>query len=71
MRLIMLNCGADSVVGPTHEDITRTAFEAVPTGEEWRIGMINELIEIRDGVIDITGLATNELEEMLVFLCTT
>ena len=67
----MLNCGADPVLGPTHEDITRTAFEAVPTGEEWRIGMINELIDIEDGVINITGLETKELEEMLVFLCTT
>ena len=71
IRQIMLNCGADPVLGPTHEDITRTAFEAVPTGEEWRIGMINELIDIRDGVINITGLETKELEEMLVFLCTT
>ena len=41
----MLHCGSDLVTGPIGKDITRIGFEAVPTGEEWRIGMINELID--------------------------
>ena len=71
IRQIMLDCGSAPVTGPMREDITRIGFEALPTGEEWRIGMINELIDTRDGVTDINGWSTKEIEEMLVFLCTT
>ena len=64
----MLDCGSDPVTGPMREDITRIGFEALPTGEEWRIGMMNELIDTRDGDTYINSWTTKEIEEMLVFL---
>ena len=70
-RRIMLNCGADPVIGPTREDISKKGFEAVPTGEEWRAHMINELIDMRDGLMDNIDWEPKEVEDTLTYLCTT
>ena len=71
IRRIMLSCGADLVTGPTCRDISRKGFEPVPIGEEWRAQAINELIDTRDGMMDIIDWTSKEVEDTLTYLCTT
>ena len=71
IRRIMLSCGADPVTGPTCRDISRKGFEPVPIGEEWRAQAINELIDTRDGMMDIIDWTSKEVEDTLTYLCTT
>ena len=71
IRRISLSCSTDPVKGPTHDDISEKGFEAVPAGEEWRIPLINELIDMRDGVLDANMWTHKEIEATLTYLCTT
>ena len=71
IRRIMLDCGADPVIGPTREDISKKGFEAVPTGEEWRAHVINDLIDVRDGLMHIIDWEPKEVEDALTYLCIT
>ena len=41
---VSLSCGANPITGPTRADISEKGFEAVPTGEEGRVYLINKLI---------------------------
>ena len=71
IRRISLSCSTDPVKGPTRDDISEKGFEAVPAGEEWRIPLINELIDMRDGVLDANMWTHKEIEATLTYLCTT
>ena len=71
IRRIMLHCGSDAFEGPTREDISRKGFEAVPAGEEWRVDVINELIDMRDGFLENNGWTSQEVDKTLMYLCTT
>ena len=41
-----------------------------PLGEEWRIPLAKELIEIRDGKLDVSGVSREAIEEMIDEVCT-
>ena len=71
IRRIILSCGSDPFTGPTREDISKKGFEEVPAGEEWRAGIINELIDIREGLLEPNGWTSEEVDESLTYLCTT
>ena len=71
IRRIILSCGSDPFTGPTREDISKKGFEEVPAGEEWRAGIINELIDIREGLLEPNGWTSEEVDETLTHLCIT
>ena len=56
---------------PTPNEVSRKGFEATPEGEEWRSNVIHELIDVRDGAMKMSGWTLQEIEETLVYLCTT
>ena len=64
-----LRCGPGDWT--TCKDISRKTFEPVPIGEEWRAQVINELIDIRDGLMDIIEWTPKEVEDTLTYLCST
>ena len=41
-----------------------------PLGEEWRIPLAKELIEIRDGKLDVSGVGQEAIEKMIDEVCT-
>ena len=69
-RNLLLECGGDSIL-LTKKDVERTKFQEIPPGEEWRVSIINELVEIRDGSLAPIHWNRNEIDEMLTYLCTT
>ena len=64
IRKIMLECDA---IPTTHllTEVMKIQFQPVPPGEEWRIGFINDLVNIRDGGITDVQLTRDELNSMM------
>ena len=71
LRRILIHYDSDPIKGPTRDDISKKAFKEVPIGEEWRVSIINELIDMRDRSMDADCWSSNEIEETLTYLCTT
>ena len=46
---------------------TKKEYATIPKEEEWRIHIIKELIDVRQGMITVPGLSYNELKEILTF----
>ena len=67
-RNISLEFNADPIKGPSRDNIT--AFATIPEGEEWKINLVKEIIQIRDGAINSTGWTSNELDNVMTYLCT-
>ena len=67
IRRISLEYDADPVKGPLRSDIK--VFIPTPEGEEWRSGIIKDLIQIRDGQMSSIGWTDEELQETLTHLC--
>ena len=42
-------------------------YATIPKKEEWRIHIIKELIDVRQGMLMVPGLQYSELEEILTF----
>ena len=38
--------------------------------DEWKIGFVKELVEVKQGDLEVEGLEPAEVEEMLRFVCT-
>ena len=70
-RNIMLECDGDLTSPLTRNDIEKTKFQEIPSGEEWRVSIINELVKIRDGVLTPIDWNSSEIQETLTYLCTT
>ena len=46
-------------------------FRGIPPGEEWRIDLVNELINVKHDASTIENFDAEELEEILEYVCTT
>ena len=71
LRHILLERNSDPISGPAREDISKCGFAEIPSGQEWRVCVIRELIEIRDGIRTAVGWSPQQLQEALTQLCTT
>ena len=45
-------------------------YHKVEECESWRIDIMKELIDIRYGDLEATGMDSEELSEILAFICT-
>ena len=71
VRNILLESGAVLFEQLSMSDIRRIEFHRTPTEEQWRISVINDLINIRDGMDDDIGWTKDDINETLEYLCTT
>ena len=71
VRNILLESGAVLFEQLSMSDIRRIEFHPTPTEEQWRISVINDLIDIRDGMEDDIGWTKDDINETLEYLCTT
>ena len=44
-------------------------YRPAPDEDKWRFSILEELLEAREGRVEIDGFETNEIEEMLEFIC--
>ena len=71
VRNILLESGALLFEQLSMSDIKRIEFHPTPAEEQWRISVINDLIDIRDGMDDDIGWTKDDINETLEYLCTT
>ena len=53
----------------TSEDALHIRYKDIPENEEWRIGLLNELIEIRQGKYQVEGFSVAETQDILIDIC--
>ena len=45
-------------------------YKKVPTTEEWKIPLVKELIQLRNGDLNLSNFDITELNEMLILVTT-
>ena len=67
---IMLRVGKTRVEDIIPSD-SKVAFKEIPAGQEWRIQVVKELIEVQNDKLAISGFESEEIETILTWICTT
>ena len=44
-------------------------YRTIPDSEEWRVNMCKELLNVRENDVTVPGFSSDELEELLGYLC--
>ena len=70
IRNINLDCAVDQVHPFAEVDIEKKDFFPAPADSAWRVSLIQELINIRDGDSNATGWTKEEVKDALEYLCT-
>ena len=46
-------------------------YATIPEGESWRVDIVKEIVEINQGLLEVTNFTRNELRDILDFAATT
>ena len=65
----MLFCDTDTITGLNSTVIDNLTYSKIPESEVWRVGLVEELLMARQGIIDIPGFAPNEITDILEDIC--
>ena len=69
-RSIMLLVGKSFVSEVTKADADRVEYFPIGDNEKWKVGSIQEIINIKNGLMEVPGFELEELDEVLDYLCT-
>ena len=69
LRKIMLFCDADSISSLNFTDIDNQTYSEIPESELWRVTLLEELLMVRQGKMDIPGFTPNEITNLLDDIC--
>ena len=51
-------------------DFENLIYNEIPVGEEWKIKLAEELIEMKNGIMDVDILTSDEVDEILTYIVT-
>ena len=71
LRTIMLECNMSTIDSLSQTAIKGLEFRPTPKEDEWRIHIIRDLLEIREGLKTEIGWSSEDLSHTLEFLTTT
>ena len=69
IRNILRLTGKIEIQDVKKQDIFNIEYFAVPEGEKWRIDLIKEIIEIQNSVYEVHDFSTDQMNDMLVYAC--
>ena len=69
-RNIMLLLGKTSIEDVKKEDVEKIEYFPLDETEFWKVNAIKEIIDVKNKQLDLENFKTEEIEEMLTFLCT-
>ena len=69
LRKLML-AGKTSFDDLKKGDFNDLIYNEIPEGEEWKIRLVEELIEMKNGIMDVKILTSNEINEILTYIVT-
>ena len=67
LRSILLKSSADSI--QQLKPHLTAKYRDIPEGEEFRVGFIKEIIDVKNNKLEVTGFTADELEDILQHLC--
>ena len=65
----MLKIGKNCVDDINEEDIHNLKYNAIPIGNDWRLGVVKETVEHISGDVIVPGFNNYELTEILNNVC--
>ena len=70
LRKILLLVGKEDVdqLNP-HDANGIVVYAPVPEGEEWRVGLVKEITDVKFGRMSVEGFSTEELNDLLRIVC--
>ena len=71
LRKIMLLADRNTIDELNPFDATNIKFKEVPESEQWRIGMVHELTDIKFGNSELVGFSSEEVNDIVKLVCTT
>ena len=67
IRRILLEFNGDNILDV---DINKTfVYQPVPENEKWRINMLNDLINLKNGIFEIDFMNGHELSTIINYIC--
>ena len=69
-RNIMLLCGKTSPCQVEIEDVHRIQYVTNDEEDQWKAGVIKEIVNIKNGFKSVPGFDSEELDQVLEYLCT-
>ena len=69
-RNIMLLASKDRIEDVTKRDIDNIGYHKLEENEVWIVEAIEEIINVKSGLLDVPGFELEELEDILSYLCT-
>ena len=70
MRNIMLLVKKNNIEDLTPADIEQIVYCPVEENDEWKIVFAKELVELQSGSLVLPNFDTDEIQEMLTYICT-
>ena len=67
----MLMLGKNSVDDIHVDDVDNLEYHKIPESEAWRVGLLKELVAIREDEGEVPGMTNEEVEEIMDYICTT
>ena len=68
--MLMLLTERSSVDEICREDYKKIDYHKINDSEQWRVSIIEEIIDIKYNQLDVEGFEAEEIEEILNFVCT-
>ena len=70
LRMLMFLTQRSNVDEIGREDYKKIDYHKINESEQWRISIIEEIIDIKYNQLDVEGFEAEEIEEILNFVCT-
>ena len=70
LRRIMLMAGKQQIEDLHGADTEIIEYHTVPESQSWRTNFLKELVEVRQGELEVPGMAKQDLDQILNYICT-
>ena len=70
LQNILLQTDKSTVQELAPNDVLSFIYKPMENNERWKIPIIKEIIEVKNGNLEVDNFSRNKLEEMLDYLCT-
>ena len=70
LRMLMLRTQKSSVDEMSKEDYKKIDYHKIRDEEQWRLSLIDEIIDIKYKQLDVEGFDSEEIEEIFNYVCT-
>ena len=70
LRRIMLMAGKQQIEDLHGADTEIIEYHKVPESQSWRTNFLKELVEVQQGELEVLGMAKQDLDQILNYICT-